>query len=291
MNPIRRLSRGALIVQDISPVNPSDGMKIVLQQDRYISMLTRSLSHLPARFQRHQRPWPSMLSCHQESTFLPNVWLGLLHLLGPVVRTSVSANLGLNFNPGFFFLLPKALFRIIFSILFRVSEYPIIKLKATKIKLNLLFKLSYLSSNFTLTLGYLNPASSNPALVYIGETGRTLRQRFGEHLRSIEKNLPGFPVAEHFDTAGHSINDALVPGIMLCGENAQRKRLEMRLIFQLGTSHLCGLNSDFRFLQAEHGAARAQQSFLSVFIFSFMRVSKPCNNSNVLVTSLMKGQA
>ena len=51
--------------------------------------------------------------------------------------------------------------------------------------------------------------------VYIGETGRTLRQRLGEHLRSIEKNLPGFPVAEHFNTAGHLIDDALVPGIML----------------------------------------------------------------------------
>ena len=34
-----------------------------------------------------------------------------------------------------------------------------------RIKLNLLFKLSYLNSNFTLTLGYLNPALSNPALV------------------------------------------------------------------------------------------------------------------------------
>ena len=48
-----------------------------------------------------------------------------------------------------------------------------------------------------------------PAL-YIGETGRTLRQRFGEHLRSIEKSLLGYPVAEHFNTAGHSIDDALV---------------------------------------------------------------------------------
>ena len=35
-----------------------------------------------------------------------------------------------------------------------------------------------------------------PAL-YIGETGRTLRQRFGEHLRSVEKSLVGYPVAEH----------------------------------------------------------------------------------------------
>ena len=69
--------------------------------------------------------------------------------------------------------------------------------------------------------------------VYIGETGRTLRQRFGEHLRSIEKNLPGFPVAEHFNRAGHSIDDALVRGMILSVDNAQRKRLEMRLRFNL----------------------------------------------------------
>ena len=30
-------------------------------------------------------------------------------------------------------------------------------------KLNLLYKLSYLNSNFALTLGYLNPALNNPA--------------------------------------------------------------------------------------------------------------------------------
>ena len=30
-------------------------------------------------------------------------------------------------------------------------------------KLNLLFKLSYLNSNFELTLGYLNPALNNSA--------------------------------------------------------------------------------------------------------------------------------
>ena len=46
--------------------------------------------------------------------------------LGPVVRTPVSANPGLNFNPGFFFFLSKALYRIIFSILFRVSNRQIV---------------------------------------------------------------------------------------------------------------------------------------------------------------------
>ena len=44
----------------------------------------------------------------------------------PVVRTPVSANPGLNFNPGFFIFLSKALSRIIFSILFRVSNYQIV---------------------------------------------------------------------------------------------------------------------------------------------------------------------
>ena len=96
--------------------------------------------------------------------------------------------------------------------------------------------------------------------VYIGETGRTLRQRFGEHLRSIEMNLPGFPVAEHFNTAAHSIDDALVRGMMLSVDNAQRKRLEMRLIFQLGTTQPRGLNFNFRFLSAARRAARALQS-------------------------------
>ena len=50
------------------------------------------------------------------------------NLLCPVVRTPVSANPGLNFNPGFFFFLSKAQLRIIFSILFRVSNNRIVEL-------------------------------------------------------------------------------------------------------------------------------------------------------------------
>ena len=45
---------------------------------------------------------------------------------GRVVRTPVSANPGLNFNPAFFFMLSKALSWIIFAILFRVSNYQIV---------------------------------------------------------------------------------------------------------------------------------------------------------------------
>ena len=51
-----------------------------------------------------------------------------------------------------------------------------------RIKLNLLFKLSYLNSNFALTLGYLKPALSNPALVPLKKfklgLGQILRKGF-----------------------------------------------------------------------------------------------------------------
>ena len=47
-------------------------------------------------------------------------------VLGPVVRTPVSTNPGLNFNPGFFLFLSKALSKIIFSLLFRVSNNQIV---------------------------------------------------------------------------------------------------------------------------------------------------------------------
>ena len=62
------------------------------------------------------------------------------------------------------------------------------------------------------------------------------------------KSAPGFPVAEHFSSNGHTIADALVRGIKLCDGNKPRKQQEMRLIFRLGTCHPRGLNADFHFI-------------------------------------------
>ena len=59
-------------------------------------------------------------------SWLPSWILPRIGNQGPVVRTPVRANLRLNFNPGFFFLLSKALSRIIFFILFRVSSHQIV---------------------------------------------------------------------------------------------------------------------------------------------------------------------
>ena len=44
-------------------------------------------------------------------------------------------------------------------------EHPVCKLSIKRIKLILLFELSYMNSNFALTLGDLNPAFNNQALV------------------------------------------------------------------------------------------------------------------------------
>ncbi len=44
---------------------------------------------------------------------------------------------------------------------------------------------------------------------YVGETYRTLGDRIYEHLYSIRKN-GDTPVAEHFNSHGHSINDVQV---------------------------------------------------------------------------------
>ena len=52
-------------------------------------------------------------------------FLNLGMALGPVVRRPVSANLGLNFNQGFFFS-SKALSRILLILFF--LEYPVVKL-------------------------------------------------------------------------------------------------------------------------------------------------------------------
>ena len=86
--------------------------------------------------------------------------------------------------------------------------------------------------------------------IYIGETGRSLRSRIGEHLRSVRNNTRGFPVAQHFNSAGHgSITYFQVRGMRWCrGSNILRKQLEMRLIFQLGTVQPDGLNINFKYV-------------------------------------------
>ena len=62
-------------------------------------------------------------------------------------------------------------------------------------------------------------------------------------------NTPGLSVAQHLNSAGHSITDVQVRGMRLCrGTNILRKQLEMKLTFQLGTVQPDGLNINFKYV-------------------------------------------
>ena len=54
----------------------------------------------------------------------------------------------------------------------------------------MLFKLSYLSSNFAQTLGYLNPASKNPALNDLNWFSPELRRKIVNNI--IRVNIPEY---------------------------------------------------------------------------------------------------
>ncbi|KAJ8024310.1 hypothetical protein HOLleu_37019 [Holothuria leucospilota] len=79
---------------------------------------------------------------------------------------------------------------------------------------------------------------------YVGETKRRLADRVTEHLRSIKQNLPGFPVATHFNPPSTcSIRDLMVSAAISCrGSDHDRLAAENRLIMKLGTLSPHGLN-------------------------------------------------
>ena len=49
-------------------------------------------------------------------------------------------------------------------------------------------------------------------MIYVGETARSLVVRFAEHLADIRYNHSK-PVAQHFDSVGHTIADVRVKGL------------------------------------------------------------------------------
>ncbi len=86
---------------------------------------------------------------------------------------------------------------------------------------------------------------SRCGMLYIGETGRQLRTRFGEHRwQKLHQ-----PVARHFNSGSHCISDMKIRALCpISGSNDSRKRQEMRLISKLGTIHPLGINKRFSFI-------------------------------------------
>ena len=85
-------------------------------------------------------------------------------------------------------------------------------------------------------------------MLYIGETKTPLSTRFSDHLRS---NLPGRPVAAHFNSNGHTIEHAKITGILPTSGNSDKERhsSEQRIISKLQTLHPHGINIRFDMLK------------------------------------------
>eukprot|EP00061_Rhincodon_typus_P000287 g11170.t1 len=82
---------------------------------------------------------------------------------------------------------------------------------------------------------------SRCGLLYIGETKRRLGDRFAEHLRLVCDKRLHLPVANHFNSHAHSLNDMSILGLLQCRNDATRR---LHLIFCLGTLQPNGINVD-----------------------------------------------
>ena len=88
-----------------------------------------------------------------------------------------------------------------------------------------------------------------PSIVYIGETGRRLADRFREHRRDIINGRNDLPVPAHFNQPNHTLEDMKVAVLKAGLANQEyRKKQEMRLIFKYGTVGPRGLNQDLSFM-------------------------------------------
>jgi hypothetical protein len=86
-------------------------------------------------------------------------------------------------------------------------------------------------------------------MLYIGERGRSLRTRFGEHRRAVIGNDANKPVARHFNTGNHSVSDMEIRALCpISGRNDSCKRREVHLISKLGTVHPYGINERFPYV-------------------------------------------
>eukprot|EP00061_Rhincodon_typus_P007087 g28402.t1 len=86
---------------------------------------------------------------------------------------------------------------------------------------------------------------SRCGFVYIGETKRQLGDRFVKHLRLVRDKRQHLPVANHFTSASHSLDNMCILDLLQCHKDATQKLEEQHLISCLGSLQPNGLNVDF----------------------------------------------
>ncbi|XP_076446390.1 uncharacterized protein LOC143283884 [Babylonia areolata] len=76
--------------------------------------------------------------------------------------------------------------------------------------------------------------------LYVGETGRSLNERFSEHLRSMRLNYSD-PIGQHFNSPLHNYTQARVAAVWQNPSNREyRKHMESHVISRLGTIQPAG---------------------------------------------------
>ena len=109
----------------------------------------------------------------------------------------------------------------------------------------------HIKHHFTCTSSHLIYCIScnRRGMLYIGETGRCLRTRFGEHRRSVTSNDANQPLGRHFNNGSHCVSDMKIRAFCpISGSNDRRRRHEMRLISKLGTVDPLGINERFSYI-------------------------------------------
>eukprot|EP00061_Rhincodon_typus_P008445 g31047.t1 len=86
---------------------------------------------------------------------------------------------------------------------------------------------------------------SQCGLLYISETKQRLRHCFIEHLRSVCDKRQHLPVANHFNSTSHPLDDMSILSLLQCHNDTTQKLEEQHLIFHLGNLQPNGLNVDF----------------------------------------------
>eukprot|EP00061_Rhincodon_typus_P006601 g27417.t1 len=88
-------------------------------------------------------------------------------------------------------------------------------------------------------------SKSENSFLSIGETKQRFRDHFVEHLRSVRDKRQHLPVANHFNSPSHSLDDKSILGLLQCHSDATWKLEEQHLIFLHGGLQPNGLNVDF----------------------------------------------
>lgn len=82
--------------------------------------------------------------------------------------------------------------------------------------------------------------------LYVGETGRALKERFREHRLSVI-NKEDKEVAHHFNSQGHDVKDMSILGLVYKDGLVSRRLQEQKIIAKLGCFLGRGMNTDFKF--------------------------------------------